>query len=33
MYWTWGKDKGDKKDEPASAAMNWMAGLGNRMGN
>ena len=19
MYWTWGKDKGDKKDEPASA--------------
>ncbi len=33
MYWTWGKDKGDKKDEPASAGISWMPGPANRMGN
>jgi hypothetical protein len=33
MYWTWGKDKGDKKDEPASAGMSWMPGPANWMGN
>ncbi len=32
MYWTWGKDKGGKKDEPASARVNWMPGPANRMG-
>ena len=33
MYWTWGKDKGDKKDEPASAGISWMPGPANWMGN
>ena len=33
MYWTWGKDKDDKKDQPASAGMSWMPGPANRMGN
>ncbi len=33
MYWTWGKDKDDKKDAPASAGMNWMPGPASRMGN
>ncbi len=33
MYWTWGKDKGDKKDEPASAGLSWMPDARNRSGN
>jgi len=33
MYWTWGKNEDDKKDEPKSAGLDWMPGALNRNGN